>query len=120
MLSPDFSRGLVTAVAQDTKTGDVLMLAHMDERAWRLTLETGYAHYYSRSRQKIWKKGEESGHVQRVVEVRLDCDRDAVLLRVEQEGGACHEGYRSCFFRDTRGRVVGEKVFEPAEKYGER
>jgi len=120
MLTPDFSRGLVTAVIQDIENDEVLMLAHMDAEAWELTVETGYVHYYSRSRGKIWKKGEESGHVQRVVEIRLDCDRDAVLLRVEQEGGACHEGYRSCFFRDEKDNVIGEKVFEPGNVYGRK
>jgi len=120
MLTPDFSRGLVTAVVQDADNGEVLMLAYMNEEAWELTIKTGYAHYYSRSRRKLWKKGEESGHTQRVVEIRLDCDRDAVLLRVEQVGGACHEGYRSCFYRDHGGNIVGEKVFEPEEKYGRK
>ncbi len=120
MLTPDFTRGLVTAVVQDAGNDEVLMLAHMNEEAWKLTVETGYAHYYSRSRKEIWKKGGKSGHLQRVVEIRLDCDRDAVLLRVEQAGGACHEGYRSCFFRDSDGNLIGKKVFEPGDVYGKQ
>jgi len=99
---PDFAKGggLVAAVAQDANSGEVLMLAWMDEQAWEATLATGEAHYFSRSRRKLWHKGETSGHVQRVRAIRLDCDSDAVLLEIEQVGGAaCHEGYRSCFFR---------------------
>ncbi len=96
--------GLVAAVAQDEATGRVLMLAWMNAEALERTLETGYAHYYSRSRQSLWKKGETSGHLQRVLDVRLDCDRDAVLLRIAQEGGvACHTGRESCFFQDVEG-----------------
>ena len=100
MLEPDWERSpLVTAVAQDAATGDVLMVAWMDEPAWRKCLETGYAHYHSRSRDALWKKGETSGNVQRLREIRLDCDADAVLLVVDQSGGACHTGNRSCFYR---------------------
>ncbi|MCH5277245.1 MAG: phosphoribosyl-AMP cyclohydrolase [Desulfovibrionaceae bacterium] len=101
-LTPDFAKGggLVAAVAQDAASGEVLMLAWMDRAAWDATLKTGEAHYFSRSRQRLWHKGETSGHVQKVRAIRLDCDADAVLLEVEQMGGAaCHEGYRSCFFR---------------------
>ena len=94
------SEGLVTAIAQDGATGRILMVAWMNREALRETVETGQAVYWSRSRKKLWRKGEESGHVQKVREVRLDCDADAVLLRVEQAGGiACHTGRESCFFR---------------------
>ncbi|HUL57152.1 MAG TPA: phosphoribosyl-AMP cyclohydrolase [Usitatibacter sp.] len=94
------SDGLVPAVAQDAASGEVLMLAWMDREALARTVQSGEAHYWSRSRKKLWKKGETSGHVQRVVEVRLDCDADAVLLRVESvKGIACHTGRRRCFFR---------------------
>lgn len=107
------------AIAQDYETGEVLMLAHMDEEALRLTIETGKAHYWSRSRGKLWKKGERSGHEQLVKDIFVDCDEDTVLLKVKQMGGACHTGYRSCFYRRIDGEIVGEKVFEPAERYGE-
>jgi phosphoribosyl-AMP cyclohydrolase len=99
-LTPRFdASGLIAAVAQDHATGQVLMLAWMNAEALRLTLETGEAVYWSRSRQQLWRKGEQSGHVQRVIEARVDCDQDAVLLRVEQTGAACHTGKRSCFYR---------------------
>ena len=99
-LTPRYdANGLIAAVAQDHVTGEVLMLAWMNAEALRLTLETKQATYWSRSRGKLWRKGEESGHVQRVVEARVDCDQDAVLLRVEQTGAACHTGQRSCFYR---------------------
>lgn len=116
-------KGLVPAIAQDAKTGTVLMTAYMNREALRRTLDTGFAHYYSRSRGRIWKKGEESGHVQRVREVRLDCDGDALLLQVEQHKAACHLGYRSCFFRRVRenvkpSRPLMEQVFQPEAVYG--
>jgi phosphoribosyl-AMP cyclohydrolase len=99
-LTPRYdANGLIAAVAQDHASGEVLMLAWMNAEALRLTLETGQATYWSRSRNKLWRKGEESGHTQRVVEARIDCDQDAVLLRVEQIGAACHTGERSCFYR---------------------
>jgi phosphoribosyl-AMP cyclohydrolase len=99
-LTPRFdANGLIAAVAQDHATGEVLMLAWMNAEALKLTLETGQATYWSRSRQKLWRKGEESGHSQRVIEARIDCDQDAVLLRVEQTGPACHTGARACFYR---------------------
>lgn len=103
-LAPKFdANGLVTAVTVDADKGDVLMVAHMDAQALALTIETGEAHYFSRSRGRLWKKGEESGHVQRVVELSVDCDQDAVVLRVRMEGpgAACHTGHRSCFFRSV-------------------
>jgi len=99
--APQFGAdGLITAVATDAKSGDVLMVAHMNAEALRRTIESGEAWYYSRSRKALWKKGESSGHVQRVVELRVDCDQDALWLKVEQDGpGACHTGRRSCFYR---------------------
>ena len=123
--SIDFKRGqgLVPAIVQDWKTGEVLMLAYMNAESWAKTQETGKACFWSRSRQKLWVKGETSGHVQLVKEIYLDCDGDAILLKVEQVGGAaCHTGYRSCFYRQiVDGRVMtkGERVFDPKEVYGE-
>jgi phosphoribosyl-AMP cyclohydrolase len=108
---------LMPAIAQDWRTREVLMLAYMNEEALARTRETGKAHYWSRSRKKLWLKGESSGHYQRVLEIRIDCDNDAILLLVEQTGGACHTGYRSCFYRNLDGQVVGEKVFEPDDVY---
>ena len=96
----NWQEGLVPAIAQDADTGRILMVAWMDREALKLTAETGFAHYWSRSRKKLWKKGEESGHLQRVREIRLDCDEDVIVLQIEQEGGiACHTGRESCFFR---------------------
>ena len=108
---------LIPAIAQDAKTGEVLMLAYMNDEALAKTRETGKAHYWSRSRKKLWLKGESSGHFQRVLEIRIDCDEDAVLLLIEQVGGACHTGYRSCFYRNLDGKIVGEKVFNPEDVY---
>ncbi len=128
VLRPKFdAAGLVTCVATDAGTGDVLMVAHMNEEALRLTVESGDAWYYSRSRKALWRKGETSGHVQRVVEMRIDCDQDAVWIRVEQGGGAaCHTGRKSCFYRavtkDGDGALLrfveGERLFDPAQVYG--
>ena len=109
---------LIDAIVQDYETGEVLMLAHMDEEALRLSKETGIAHYWSRSRKKLWRKGEISGNEQVIQDIFIDCDEDAVLLKVKQIGGACHMGYRSCFYRRIDGEIVGEKVFEPDEVYG--
>ena len=120
---PDFSKadGLIAAIAQDVATGQVLMLAWMNREAWEATLQTGEAHYYSRSRGKLWHKGESSGHVQKVKAIRLDCDSDAVLLEVEQLGGAaCHTGYDSCFYRRLCAdgvNICGNLVFDPATVY---
>ncbi|WP_302082171.1 phosphoribosyl-AMP cyclohydrolase [Salinibaculum rarum] len=108
---------LLPAVAQDADSGDVLMLAYVTEDALERTRETGLAHYYSRSRDELWQKGGSSGHVQHVEEVRVDCDGDALLYLVEQEGGACHTGYESCFYRTVDGDVVGERVFDPDDVY---
>ncbi|MFB6130071.1 MAG: phosphoribosyl-AMP cyclohydrolase [Salinigranum sp.] len=109
--------GLVPVVAQDVDSDEVLMLAYASPEALERTLETDRAHYYSRSREELWEKGASSGHVQRVREVRVDCDADALLYLVEQEGGACHTGYRSCFYRTAEGETVGERVFDPEEVY---
>lgn len=113
--------GLVTAVAQDAATGQVLMVAHMNREAWDETLASGRAVYYSRARRRLWRKGEESGNIQNVREVFVDCDGDTVLLKVEQVGGAaCHEGYPSCFFRQVTSdgtKIVAERVFDPRNVY---
>ena len=127
--APQFGAdGLITAVVTDVQSGDVLMVAHMNAQAVAKTIETGEAWYYSRSRRKLWKKGESSGHVQRVVELRVDCDQDALWLKVEQQGpGACHTGRRSCFYRAVplgkTGTVTlefrnGDKTFDPHSVYG--
>ena len=127
--APQFGAdGLITAVVTDVQSGDVLMVAHMNAQAVAKTIETGEAWYYSRSRRKLWKKGESSGHVQRVVELRVDCDQDALWLKVEQQGaGACHTGRRSCFYRAVplgkTGTVTlefrnGDKTFDPRSVYG--
>ena len=121
----DFKKldGLVPAIVQDWKTGEVLMLAYMNAESWAKTQETGKACFWSRSRQKLWLKGETSDHVQIIKEIYLDCDSDTLLLKVEQIGGAaCHTGYRTCFYRQiVNGRTVvkGERVFDPKEVYGE-
>jgi len=109
--------GLVAVITQDAETGDVLMFAYANEEAVRKTVETGYAHYYSRSRQKLWKKGEESGHLQKVTDILVDCDADALLYRVIQTGCSCHEGYRSCFFRDLDGNTILPRLKDPADIY---
>ena len=118
--------GLVTCVATDAASGEVLMVAHMNDEALRKTIASGEAWYFSRSRQSLWRKGESSGQVQRVVEMRLDCDQDAVWIRVEQTGAACHTGRRSCFYRKVETGAGGvalsfvdaERLFDPATVYG--
>jgi len=107
----------IPAVAQDSESGEVLMLAYVTREALERTRETGLAHYYSRSREELWQKGETSGNVQHVEEVRVDCDGDALLYLIEQEGGACHTGFQSCFYRTIDGEVVGERVFDPEDVY---
>ena len=109
--------GLVPAVAQDAETDEVLMLAYADREALDASRETGRAHYHSRSRDELWEKGASSGHTQELVEIRVDCDADAVLYRVRQSGGACHTGFDSCFHRTIDGEVVGERVFDPDDVY---
>jgi phosphoribosyl-AMP cyclohydrolase len=121
-VGPDFSRngGLLPAVAQDAATGEVLMVAWMNAEAYEETLRTGRAVYFSRSRDKLWRKGEESGHVQTVRGIYVDCDADTILLKVEQVGAACHEGYRSCFFRQitpTGLAIVAQRLVDPADVY---
>lgn len=119
---PDFSRGLLPAIVQDEKNGLVLMLAWLNAEAWQKSLETGETHFWSRSRQKLWHKGESSGNVQKIKAIRLDCDNDTILFLVEQVGGAaCHTGHKSCFFRELReGQVRGcsDRVFDPDKVYG--
>ena len=114
-------QGLVPAIVQDDETGEVLMMAYMNPESYAETLATGRAVYYSRSRNRLWRKGEESGNVQHVHAVYVDCDGDAVLLKVDQQGGAaCHEGYPSCFFRQLTPegpRVIAERVFDPKDVY---
>lgn len=116
--------GLLPAIVQDYDSGDVLMLAYINEESWHATLQTGKATYWSRSRSKLWVKGESSGHVQLIKEICVDCDLDTVVFKVEQLGGAaCHTGHRSCFFRVVKGdelEVVGEKLFDPEVVYGKK
>jgi phosphoribosyl-AMP cyclohydrolase len=125
MIELDFEKmgGVIPVIAQDHETGEVLMLAFMNQESWELTRETGIVHYWSRSRNKLWKKGESSGNVQVVKEIRVDCDNDSLLVKVKQVGdAACHTGYRSCYYRvleDNEIRVDGTKVFNPEEVYGE-
>ena len=124
MIDLDFSKqdGLIPAIAQDADSGEVLMMAYMNPESWKLTLETGVVHYWSRSRGKLWKKGESSGNVQEVREIRVDCDEDCILIKVRQIGGAaCHTGYRSCFYRVVKGETLvteGERIFDPEKVYG--
>jgi phosphoribosyl-AMP cyclohydrolase len=121
MIDFDKAGGLVPAIAQDAATGEVLMMAWMNREAYEETLKTRRACYFSRSRNRLWRKGEESGHVQEVREILIDCDADTILLKVHQIGdAACHEGYKSCFFRrveDDGLKVVGERVFDPKKVY---
>ncbi len=123
MVELDFEKqnGLIPVIAQDFFNGEVLMFAYMNEEALRLTIETGIVHYFSRSRDRIWKKGETSGNIQRVREIRVDCDMDTLLVKVDQTGAACHEGYRSCFFRvmkDRELRIDAERIADPENLYG--
>ena len=118
MLTLKFVEGLIPVIVQDAVSRDVLMMAYANEEAVRLTQETGFAHYYSRSRKKLWKKGEESGHFQKVLRILADCDEDCLVYEVEQTGAACHLGYRTCFFRTLDGAVTGKKIFDPEKVYG--
>jgi phosphoribosyl-AMP cyclohydrolase len=123
-LEPDFAKGggMLPAIAQDAESGVVLMMAYMNPESYAETIATGRAVYFSRSRNRLWRKGEESGNVQHVRGIFVDCDADTILLKVEQVGGAaCHEGYKSCFFREVTPegvRIAGERVFDPAQVYG--
>jgi phosphoribosyl-AMP cyclohydrolase len=120
------SQGLITAIAQDAATGLVLMVAYMNAEALKLTLTTGNAVYYSRSRNKLWRKGEESGHVQKVVAVLADCDQDCLILKVTVDQGQCHAGYQSCFYRKVKPGTTDKleftaaKVYDPAKAYGKK
>ena len=125
MVTLEFEKmgGLIPSITQDEETGEVLMQAYMNQEAWEMTLETGKATYFSRSRQKLWVKGGTSGNVQLVREVRIDCDNDSILLKVKQVGGAaCHTGHKSCFHKKIVGKdeveIIGEPVFDPKEVYG--
>jgi phosphoribosyl-AMP cyclohydrolase len=117
-----FADGLMPAIVQEYATGEILMLAYINRQSWQKTLETGKAHFWSRSRNTLWLKGESSGHVQCIREILVDCDADTVVFQVEQLGGAaCHTGHKSCFFRRVRDgelQVEGEKVFDPEKVYG--
>lgn len=122
---PDFRtpETLIPAIAQEVRTGEILMMAYMNEEAYDETLKRGQAVYYSRSRGRLWHKGEESGHVQLIKQICLDCDRDTILLKVEQQGpGACHEGYPTCFFREVTEegglRIIQEKAYDSEKTYG--
>lgn len=114
-------RGLIPAIVQDAASNEVLMMAYMNSESLGKTIATGFTHFWSRSRQKYWKKGESSGHVQEVKTILFDCDRDTLLIKVIQKGpGACHTGHRSCFFTDIEGREVEEKVFSAEDVYGKK
>ncbi|MDD1675221.1 MAG: phosphoribosyl-AMP cyclohydrolase [Methanomicrobiales archaeon] len=116
-----FDRGLIPVVVQDHETGEVLMVAYANEEAIRLTRETGFSHFFSRSRKKIWKKGEESGHLQKVIRILVDCDGDSLLYQVDQVGGAaCHTGHRSCFYRTLDGEEIALIVFDPERVYANK
>ncbi len=125
-MKPDFAKGggLVPVIAQEHGSNKILMLAWINETAWEETCRTGLAHYWSRSRNRLWKKGESSGNMQRIIEIRIDCDADTVLYIVDQQGGAaCHEGYASCFFRSLgmghdEPVIVEKRLFDPADVYG--
>ncbi|OQY04459.1 MAG: phosphoribosyl-AMP cyclohydrolase [Planctomycetales bacterium 4572_13] len=118
------ANGLITAISQDAETGQVLMVAYMNKEALNLTLQTGNAVFFSRSRKKLWKKGEESGHVQKVQQILVDCDQDCLILRVSVDQGQCHVGYQSCFYRAVKTAAknnlefVAEKVYDPKKAYG--
>jgi len=115
--------GLIPVVAQDSQTGQILMVAYMNRQALELTIQTGYATYFSRSRQKLWKKGEQSGHVQKVEQILVDCDQDCLILKVAVDAGQCHVGYRSCFYRALKKNTnkklefIADKVFNPQKTY---
>ena len=117
MLDLKFVDGLIPVIVQDAKTRDILMMAYANDEAVRLTETTGVAHYYSRSRKKLWKKGEESGHFQKVKRILADCDEDCLIYEVEQTGAACHTGYRTCFYRTLEEEIIAEKVFDPETVY---
>jgi len=120
MINLDFKKGdgLLPAIAQDYKTNEVLMLGYINEESWAETLKSGYATYWSRSRNELWKKGDTSGNLQEVKDILVDCDNDTVIFKINQIGdAACHKGYRSCFFRTVKGEVVSDLIFDPKEVY---
>jgi phosphoribosyl-AMP cyclohydrolase len=117
MIPLNFDNGLIPVIVQDADTREVLMAAYANNEAVELTRTTGYAHYYSRSRKKLWKKGEESGHVQRVVRILVDCDEDCLVYEVKQTGAACHKGYPGCFYRTLDGNIIAQRVFDPEKVY---
>ena len=125
MIPLDFEKadGLIPVIVQEYETGEVLMMAYMNLGAFETTVKTGFAHYWSRSRNRLWKKGEVSGNVQEIKEIRVDCDNDCLLIKVRQEGGAaCHTGYKSCFYRIVHGEELetdGVRVFDPDKTYGD-
>ena len=125
--TPKFDdNGLIPVIAQDAKTGQVLMVAYMNQAALDLTIQTGYATYFSRTRRKLWKKGEESGHVQKVEQILVDCDQDCLLLKVIVDAGQCHVGYQSCFYRALKKdnskelKFIAEKTYDPQKTYKNR
>lgn len=126
MIELDFKKmgGLIPAIAQDEKTGEILMMAYMNKESWDLTRKTGIVHYWSRSRNELWKKGETSGNIQEVREIRIDCDNDCILIKINQIGGAaCHTGYRSCFYRvvkDDNLKIDGVMAGKSDSRYGEK
>ncbi|MDD1674825.1 MAG: phosphoribosyl-AMP cyclohydrolase [Methanomicrobiales archaeon] len=115
-----YQNGLIPVIVQDAASGAVLMFAWANAEAVSRTEQTGYAHFFSRSRGKLWKKGEESGHVQKIVQILVDCDEDCLLYRVEQTGAACHTGHMTCFFRTIQGREITQPVFDPAKVYANK
>jgi len=118
--------GLITAIAQDSRTGQILMVAYMNRQALETTIQTGLGTYFSRSRHKLWKKGEESGHVQKVEQILVDCDQDCLILKVTVDAGQCHVGYRSCFYRalkkntDKKLEFIGDRAYDPKKIYGKK
>jgi len=122
-LNFDKLNGLIPVITQDYKTGEVFMMAFMNKEAWKMTRKTGYVHYWSRSKNRLWKKGESSGNLQEVKEIRIDCDNDCMLIKINQIGNAaCHMGYRSCFYRilkEDELKIDCQKIFDPKKRYGE-
>lgn len=125
--SPRFdANGLITAIAQDAKSGEILMVAYMNQEALQQTIQTGLTTYYSRSRKKLWRKGEQSGHTQKVEQILVDCDQDCIVLKVNVDAGQCHVGYQSCFYRAIKGdnpkqlEFTAEKTYDPEKTYGDK
>jgi phosphoribosyl-AMP cyclohydrolase len=118
--------GLITAIAQDSQTNQILMVAYMNRQALEATIQTGFGTYFSRSRKKLWKKGQESGHVQKVEQILVDCDQDCLILKVKVDAGQCHVGYRSCFYRalknNTKNKLefIGDRAYDPKKIYGKK